>query len=189
MLMKVVSENFAHEAPMPPSLSKADKKILSVVEALDFDPIVFSLVMKEDGANWEMDRARDAEKWYRRFLFLIARHPEKSIVPNKDIDAVWHQHILDTEKYFSDCDAVFGKYLHHYPYFGVKDEADRTALESAHDETNDLYMMYFGEDPKTFSESASVCTQSCSQCTHCDSAQIKAGGDQDPRNALSAMLA
>lgn len=36
-------------------------------------------------------------------------------VPNKQIDEMWHEHILDTRKYSDDCQTVFGYYLHHTP--------------------------------------------------------------------------
>ncbi|MDB4020154.1 glycine-rich domain-containing protein-like [Planktomarina temperata] len=158
------------------------------IEKLNLDPIVFSLVAKEDGQKWELDRAKKAEKWYKRFLFLVGTYPEKSIVPNKDIDAFWHNHILDTSKYFEDCDVVFGNYLHHYPYFGVKGDDDRAQLESAHDATNVLYKKHFGEAPTEMLTGAAVCTQSCSQCTHCNSSQLKSGNAADPRMELSALI-
>lgn len=40
------------------------------------------------------------------------------------IDILWHYHILDTERYERDCNAIYGKMLHHYPYFGMEGKAD-----------------------------------------------------------------
>jgi hypothetical protein len=46
----------------------------------------------------------------------------------KIVDEIWHQHILDTHAYHRDCDAIFGSYLHHFPYFGMRGDADAQAL-------------------------------------------------------------
>ena len=47
-------------------------------------------------------------------------YPTKRIVPTLTIDEFWHAHILDTRAYMADCKALFGKYMHHYPYSGLK---------------------------------------------------------------------
>jgi len=137
------------------------------IELLDLDPIIFSLVSKEDGVGWSIDKARNVSTWYRRFLFLMNEYPNAAIVPNKDIDTFWHQHILDTKKYFIDCDLIFGCYLHHFPYFGVRGMNDKQNLDNSFKKTNELYIQHFGEFPAQFN--SSVCTSSCSQCTHCKS--------------------
>jgi hypothetical protein len=141
------------------------------ISDLELDPIKFSLVHKEDGESWSLERATIVETWYRRFLFLMHKYPNKSIVPSKDIDSFWHTHILDTEKYFDDCENVFGHYLHHYPYFGVQDQNDKENLKSAFDDTNLLYEKHFGESLVKINTKSAVCTQSCSQCTHCKDVQ------------------
>jgi len=61
--------------------------------------------------NWTQQRTDDAEKAYRDFL--ASGEP----VPSPDADVFWHQHILDTNKYADDCNAVFGKFLHHVPSY------------------------------------------------------------------------
>lgn len=35
--------------------------------------------------------------------------------PTHVVDIFWHTHILFTRKYFKDCEAIFGQYLHHEP--------------------------------------------------------------------------
>jgi hypothetical protein len=32
------------------------------------------------------------------------------------LDDLWHEHILDTQKYKEDCESVFGKFIHHNPH-------------------------------------------------------------------------
>jgi hypothetical protein len=91
---------------------------------------------------------------YRRFLKLCAMYPGKSIVPSKDLDPVWHTHILDTAKYEDDCRTVFGFTLHHFPYLGLRGEADITAWQNNFQETLTLYEQHFGEPMGVASGSA-----------------------------------
>lgn len=112
---------------------------------LDLEPIIFNLVLGEDGPHWAFEQAKLVEVWYRRFHFLVFRYPEKVIVPSKSLDTFWHYHILDTHKYHDDCMALHGRFVHHFPYFGVRGEDDRRALESAFNETDSLYLATFGE--------------------------------------------
>ena len=62
---------------------------------------------------------------YRAFLQILrtaARsHP---VAPTSDIDKYWHHHILDTQKYKMDCEALFGYFVHHFPYSGIFGDAD-----------------------------------------------------------------
>ncbi len=58
----------------------------------------------------------------------------------------WHAHILDTMAYHKDCQYLFGRYIHHYPYFGVRSEEDRENLEKAYSNTQKLYLIEFGEE-------------------------------------------
>ena len=98
---------------------------------LDLGSIKFSLTQREDGPNWSLSKAETLEVWYRRFLYLSSIYNDKVIVPSKDIDMFWHTHILDTQKYMLDCENLFGRYIHHFPYFGMRGEKDRRHLEKA----------------------------------------------------------
>ena len=111
------------------------------------EPIKVSLTQREGGSDWSLDKAELLEVWYRRFLYLVNLYPEKTIVPSKDIDIFWHTHILDTQKYMDDCENLFGRYFHHFPYFGMRGEKDRSSLEKAFHETDQLYLQHFDESP------------------------------------------
>jgi len=63
-----------------------------------------------------------------------------------DVDAFWHGHILETQSYWRDCLVLFGKYLHHYPYFGIRGKADKEKLERSFENTVRLYEEEYGED-------------------------------------------
>ena len=114
---------------------------------LDLESIKFSLTQRNDGPNWTLDKTELVEVWYRRFLYMSYIYDDKVIVPSKDIDTFWHAHILDTQKYMSDCDNLFGRYIHHFPYFGMRGKKDRDQLEKAFQETEELFLLHFSESP------------------------------------------
>ena len=44
-------------------------------------------------------------------LGLIQKYPRLPAVPSKLVDLVWHEHVLDTQRYQRDCLKMFGKYV------------------------------------------------------------------------------
>ena len=87
-------------------------------------------------------------------------------MPSKDIDIFWHTHILDTQKYMADCETLFGKYFHHFPYFGMRGEKDRINLEEAFSETDELYLQHYGESPLStgIADCGSLCNEPTPKC-------------------------
>ena len=85
------------------------------------------------------------EREYRRFLALHLAFPGEDIVPCQLVGEMWHQHILDTRAYARDCDALFGEFLHHFPYFGMNGPEDAQALHDAYADTIERYRQAFGE--------------------------------------------
>lgn len=102
-------------------------------------------------AQWDA-----AELEYRRFLTLKLLNPTVSLVPSKQIDAIWHAHILDTRAYRADCHQVFGRFIDHYPYFGIYGQDDYQDLQSAFAHTVVLYQKHFGPFPANGSEARAM---------------------------------
>jgi len=121
-----------------------DKAFLKKLSSIDFGPIAYKLINPEEGEGWSLERATKAIEQYRRFLFLVYRYPEERIVPSREVDEVWHTHILDTMKYREECDLLFGKFMDHWPYFGLKDAEERQELNNAFDQTQQLFQLHFG---------------------------------------------
>lgn len=119
--------------------------VFKAVFALNLDPIKFKLMDKREGHGWSREEADRRELEYKRFLALVAMYPEETIVPDVEVDKFWHGHILDTMKYAEDCQNVFGYFLHHFPYFGMRDDEDAAALSKAAAMTRSLYQKEFGE--------------------------------------------
>ena len=119
------------------------------IEKVDLGPIKFKLT-HADGENWSREKAEQVEKQYRAFLALRVICPNEPLVPTKDVDKFWHYHILDTRKYMDDCEAMFGSYLHHFPYFGLRGEDDAAALEEGGKKTKRLLaLLASARDPET----------------------------------------
>ena len=136
------------------------------VAELDFTRLKWKLT-HGDEAVFTSDQAEFAETEYRKFLSLKRWYPGIEFVPSKLVDAFWHAHILDTRSYHEDCQRVFGDYLHHFPYFGIDGDEDRAALETAFEQTQEIYEEHFGEYPEAVSSAARCKDHSCHAPSEC----------------------
>lgn len=103
--------------------------------------------MRAAGKGYDAAQLDLREAEYRKFLALHLAYPDMDVVPCKIVDEMWHQHILDTAAYRADCDTIFGRFLDHFPYFGMRGEDDAQALDEAYAETSAHYRVAFGEPP------------------------------------------
>lgn len=126
------------------SESKTPEQIIEAIFALDLAPIKFKLMDKREGQGWSREKVDHYELEYKRFLGLLVKYPDAPIAPNTNVDKFWHGHILDTMKYADDCEKVFGYFLHHYPYFGMRGEEDAENLANAFVKMQELYEQEFG---------------------------------------------
>lgn len=125
--------------------SKPVAQTVAAIQSLDLDPIKLKLMDAEEGQGWSREYAEQMEVAYKRFLTLLVRFPDETIAPTKDVDKFWHGHILDTMKYAEDCENVFGYFLHHFPYFGMRGEQDAADLRAASERMHEIYEREFGE--------------------------------------------
>ncbi|EHJ9985802.1 glycine-rich domain-containing protein-like [Vibrio parahaemolyticus] len=130
-----------------PSEVNTDKnrQFARAVISLDLGAIKYKLMYPDDGEGWTQKRLDVIEARYKVFLLLIGLYPDRSIVPTKDIDSFWHAHILDTQKYREDCDYLFGKFIDHFPYFGLRGEEDRRKLNDTFEKSMELYRVFLPE--------------------------------------------
>jgi len=113
---------------------------------LNLDAIKVKLMHRESGEGWSLEKANAVEFEYRRFLILMKQFPEEETAPLMDVDTFWHYHILDTLKYAADCEQIFGYFLHHFPYIGLRGEDDEAAHHRVGERMKQLYEQTFGED-------------------------------------------
>ncbi len=115
------------------------------LEALDLEPIAWRLMHPEDGLGWSREQVTKAVTRYKMFLYVMHLYPNRAIIPTREMDIVWHFHILDTRKYAADCESLFGYFLHHRPGDGsIKSLADKAAIETAFASTLALFSEYCG---------------------------------------------
>ncbi len=132
---------------------------------IDFGAMKFKMLGESKSPLDTESKIDNAIEEYRRFLSLNLMYPDALIVPNKIMDEVWHQHILDTKAYRQDCQMVFGYFLDHFPYYGIRSDEDKKNRDSSFDETNKLYKNHFGVHPSSLDGSA--CVQTCTS-VDCD---------------------
>lgn len=113
------------------------------IDALDFSRMKAKL-LHQTHAQWSAESLEHAERGYRQFLKLAAKYPHTPAVPSEQVDAFWHAHILDTRRYASDCERIFGYVLHHDPYVGIDGPEDEARLLEMADVSNALSMREFG---------------------------------------------
>jgi hypothetical protein len=135
-----------------------DREFLRKLNALDFSPLAYRLISPENAPGMSMREATDAITKYKGFLFLYQACRGESISPSRYVDHVWHTHILDTELYMVQTTLLFGHYLHHFPFFGERDDADRGQLTVAADFTKAQAFHYFGWEDDDW----------CGTCEHQD---------------------
>ncbi|MAZ40340.1 MAG: hypothetical protein CMF49_09515 [Legionellales bacterium] len=97
--------------------------------------------------QWQPKLAEVCVMLYKRFLWLLVKYPDVQLVPTRDIDEVWHNHILYTKNYTQDCQALCGRYIHHIPS-DPDNTFELTSLSSNFEETKRLYQQEFNEPLK-----------------------------------------
>jgi hypothetical protein len=122
----------------------AEVEFRKKLNRMDCGSIAVKLMKPDDKVGWTLEQTTAAIEDYRRFLLLNYLYPDRIIVPSQIVDRVWHEHILDTEKYQADCLEIFGYFLHHYPFFGMVDEVDKQDSEVAFADTCQLWERHFG---------------------------------------------
>jgi hypothetical protein len=121
---------------------------LKSINELDLEPIMVKAMDKDEGYGWSLEFTKQVSAEYKRYLILCLENPNFPMIPSKFVDDFWHLHILDTQKYQEDCSRIFGYFLHHFPYFGMRGEEDAENLKKAWVESCALYEKRFGEIDK-----------------------------------------
>ena len=115
---------------------------MAVVNSLDFKLQTKKMV---EYNGLDKDYVLKCFVQYKNFLGMKIAYKGIKInfVPNSMIDEAWHQHILDTEKYSEDCQMLFGEFLHHYPYSGLRGKKDVENWKEVSQMTSKVYEHHF----------------------------------------------
>lgn len=121
-------------------------EVMAAIEALDLESVKQRIMDPELGEGWTREYAESIEAAYKRYLLMQVKYPDdaEDILLSKDVDEFWHTHILQTQKYFADCQAMFGNYLHHNPHVGEITAEVQAERERQAERTRQLYEMEFG---------------------------------------------
>lgn len=118
------------------------------IKSLDLTYLEDRLIKAE---KWLKEDAIESVRRYKKFLYLILKHPNVTFVPDEDIDEVWHAHILHTKQYHRDCLNIFGRFIHHRPVLSTDTDQDRKQMVDNFELTSSLYFDEFNEFyPKNF---------------------------------------
>ncbi|MDO4442110.1 MAG: hypothetical protein Q4B81_07985 [Moraxella sp.] len=131
---------------------------------LDLEPLMVKSMDKDGGYGWTLEQAKSVAQEYQKYLVLCLENPNMPIVPSGMVDDFWHLHILDTRKYAEDCQNIFGYFLHHFPYFGMRGKEDADNLNQAWNETCELYQKRFGGSTHDFWQSSARCPNCGRRC-------------------------
>lgn len=138
----------------------AGEALALLEERLDLSNVRMKLADPDEGLGIPAHEIELMESEYRRFLALHLLDPDADVVPCELVDEMWHRHILDTAAYREDCHAIFGEFLDHFPYFGMRGEEDAKALGDAYADTLERYRTAFGEPPA----GTWICDEAASRC-------------------------
>ena len=69
--------------------------------------------------DWSHETRELEARRYELFLLLAAKHPHKRATPTRQIDELWHLHMLHPVAYHRDCMRLFGRIFDHDGGFGT----------------------------------------------------------------------
>jgi hypothetical protein len=125
----------------------SQSRVNYLIEEYHIDPAIAQVDLEMIKWKISLQNVRfdveQAEIEYKRYLCLVKKYPCERLVPNKQMDMIWHEHILSTKAYHADCLTVFGEYLHHYPFLGLSSHDDLKRLHNAFQRTMNLYNKMF----------------------------------------------
>lgn len=94
--------------------------------------------------RWNREDAMRCLQRYKNFLWLQKKYDgDIYLVPSKEIDEMWHNHILYTQNYVNDCKHIFGYYFHHKP--AAPDENPQQLVDD-YLQTKAAYFAEFNEE-------------------------------------------
>lgn len=114
---------------------------------IDLTMVSLKVMHPNIGYGWSAELTGRLADEYRIFFALQAAFPDLWLPPSRILDEFWHNHILDTRAYAEDCQRAAGRFIHHYPYFGMRDADDHVALVDAFHTEIDLYIRCVGQAP------------------------------------------
>jgi hypothetical protein len=119
-------------------------EVSAAADELDLLPLLPVLMRRSPGGT-TAEAVEDLEL-YRQFLTLCALYADWSFVPSVPIEQAWRAHVVDTQKYRADCQALFGEPLEYWPYAGDGEPEQQTRYQCDWIRTAQLFAEHFSFD-------------------------------------------
>src|SRR5262245_42153241 len=122
------------------------EQVIAAIQALNLESVKLRVTDPKLGEGLTRAYADNIEVAYKNYLTMLVKYQDdaEDILLAEDVDEFWHTHILQTIKYTEDCEAVFGKYLHHAPHVGEVTAEDLEKRNGQAEKTRRLYEKEFG---------------------------------------------
>jgi hypothetical protein len=117
--------------------------------------------------DWNAEETLVAIDRYEKFLKLVALDPSRMVAPTRDIDEIWHLHMLSPRAYAADCMRLIGEIVDHDGGFGAEPDEEEM-LSATFAETARRWEATYGE-PYVSGGQASMtnCKRDCQgRCWH-----------------------
>src|SRR5262245_5290086 len=127
------------------------EQVTAAIRALDLESVKLRAMDPKLGEGWTRAYADSIEVAYKNYLTMLVKYQDdaEDILLSEDVDEFWHTYILQTIKYTEDCEAVFGKYLHHTPHVGEVTQEDVEKRIALAEKTRRLYEKEFGSEERS----------------------------------------
>jgi len=144
-------------------LSPDQSQAVDFIMSCPLDQVREKLVRKQVLSEEVVDQAI-AE--YRKYLVLARLGYDPLEMFSRQVDEVWHAHILFTRDYAEFCQKAFGQFLHHQPHTGSKQTgSEKISQQDFASYFVTVYTNVFGSlSPLWENARLSDCNKSLSDC-------------------------
>ena len=94
----------------------SDEEIAEIGRTIDLS---FVVSKAKEKYQWADQHASEAMHLYLSGLYICRNYPKRCFAAiSHSGDAIWHQHIIDTQKYADDCNILLWRFLSRQPIYG-----------------------------------------------------------------------
>lgn len=135
------------------------KAVYAVLSGLDLSrPLQY---MKERMGYEDPAVREEVREEYVKYMSLVISHPEVTIPTCKEVDDLWHAHLLCTHQYLEMCNAVGVAFIHHNPCLS----SDSGTIGGAYSrDTLGLYRQHFGSPHRCWVDDVELCSGDHNYC-------------------------
>ncbi len=131
--------------------TQAQDAKVAIIFAWNFGRVV--TLLTRDG-NMPKSEALKRVEEYKKYMAINATYGVPHPI-SKEVDEVWHNHVLDTVDYAEFSRQIFGRFYHHIPIF---DQAGQVMLRERYKKhTLPHLQALFGKPNKLWTEARVIC--------------------------------